>query len=97
MAGSRCAKNLLTTALFMLNMSQKSVFSTSQSDLLPVFLEVCPLLSHPNFVGLWVRLGMLCWCIQRIYSQVNIDGGSLGLISLSNAFEHMELGEYLES
>ena len=70
---------------------------TPKRLLLPVFREVYLRWPRPNFLGPRGGLGTHHWCIVRIYLQVHIDVGNLGLILMLHGYEHMGLGVYLGS
>ena len=98
MAGSRSAKNLLTSALFIFTVSQKLVCSPSQTAFATCLLRAVSSSAPSQFPGSTGAGGSgyasLVYCAY-IYLPVHIDVGGLVLILLSHVFEHTEVGGYL--
>ena len=94
---SRSAKNMLTSALFMCYVSQKSVCSPSKmafAACLPTGVFSSSPSSFPGLSG-GVGYASLLYCAY-VFSGTHICRKFGDHILMSHGFEHMELGVYLE-
>ena len=89
MAGSNNTRNLVTSALFMMFLSQELTFSPSHTAFTAAHPRGVSSPSLSQFPGFTREMGMWRWCTVLRCSLVHINVGSSMLILVSHGSVHM--------